>query len=515
MDLDKFIALAKVGTPPFISLLAFIALVILRKPFVSLLKRLLRIKIDKTGTEIALEHATTVEDIETPIDQRALAVQTVLVEQGSVQNAIVIEKSVTFDEVGQAIEEKDREKAEKLYREMESTETNPIEKDKMEIFWNYLLTVSGDIGALSALKHRVSAETKYSENRKFAVDLLGLAYERAFAFQEAIATYQAELGLSSNEKARVDLTIKIALCENKLGLKDSAIERIVAQLNELQEQSLQSKCFATIHEFMGSSFLGLSALEKAISLRPTDPELRFKAGYESKQSTISLMHYSIALKFDSKNASTLNNMGVSCSSLGLKMKAVEFYDQSLQLGESLAAANIADKYIKAGFYENAKRVLESTNGFSEIHKNVGQKQSLMISTKSDEEDKFVASIDKGSKQHRYMVAFAEAAFQKADVVLKETAKWVDDSQLPAAVILVAQQIECIWGKDNLYKITGVFQNRAAIVDKYELEYDLIKMDRIYKFKRQSYLYATLSMNELVLMESDDNEASYISFRMSE
>ena len=515
MDIDKFASLIRAGTLPFISILIFIALIIFRKPTVALLKRLLRIKVDKTGTEIELDNTITAAEIEGPSDQRALAVIPVEVEQSSVQTASEIDKTVTFNDVGDALGEKDREKAESLYREMCSKESDPIEKEKMEIFWNYLLSVSGDSQAILLLTQKTKAELKSTENRKVAVELLGSAYERASAYQDAVDVYQIELERNSDETIIVDLNIRIARCESKLGHNDAAVERIICQVNAVDNENLLSRCYRAIHELSGPSFIGLSALEKAISLRPTDPELRFKAGYDSKQSTLSLMHYSIALRFDAKNAASLNNIGVSCSSLGMKMKAVDYYNQSLLQGESLAAANIADMYIKAGFYEDAKRVLESTNGLNELHKNVGQEQSLLISSKADEDGKFKTNIDKGSIQHRYLVAFAEAVFQKAGVNIKENSKWIDDSGQPVTLSVASQRIEGYWGKDNSNKIVGVLQNRGAIVDKFELEFEFAKMERAYKLKKQAYIYVTSSMNEVFFMETDDSDAIYVRFHILE
>ena len=45
----------------------------------------------------------------------------------------------------------------------------------------------------------------------------------------------------------------------------------------------------------------------------------------------------------------------------MKGSKVNDYKRSLELGNSLAAANLANAYIQAGFWEDAERILEALN----------------------------------------------------------------------------------------------------------------------------------------------------------
>lgn len=106
---------------------------------------------------------------------------------------------------------------------------------------------------------------------------------------------------------------------------------------------------------------GLRFLEAYLSRRPYDDQARWTCAYgysELGQVSLSLHHYSIYATHKPDDASTINNMGVAYTNKGLHVSALEKFREAYALGNTLAGANIASKYITAGMVDEAKRLLD-------------------------------------------------------------------------------------------------------------------------------------------------------------
>jgi tetratricopeptide (TPR) repeat protein len=67
----------------------------------------------------------------------------------------------------------------------------------------------------------------------------------------------------------------------------------------------------------------------------------------------------------------LNNMGVAYRRLGLPIQAVAHYERARDAKNTLAMANLASDYMRAGFDASAERMLNEALEDESPHANVG------------------------------------------------------------------------------------------------------------------------------------------------
>ena len=108
----------------------------------------------------------------------------------------------------------------------------------------------------------------------------------------------------------------------------------------------------------------------------SQPALHFRLGYDYQNDDLhelSIFHYKALLDFESPDADTaLNNLAVAYSSMDTPINEVRYFTESANLGNSLAAGNLAYKYLNAGFVEEARKILEKASQIANHDSSVDQ-----------------------------------------------------------------------------------------------------------------------------------------------
>ena len=121
-------------------------------------------------------------------------------------------------------------------------------------------------------------------------------------------------------------------------------------------------------EIYKESFFGLT--EKLLDICPGEIETRFSLAFkysEDNQEELSLYHY-LKIPFGQRDATTWNNLGVQFANCELTAKSVEAYRKSVDLGETLAMSNLAQKFIGAGFLKEAEEICNRALKIENYHK---------------------------------------------------------------------------------------------------------------------------------------------------
>ena len=193
----------------------------------------------------------------------------------------------------------------------------------------------------------------------------------------------------SNEE---NITQVIVLTSNALvasGKCDEALNvlrnRLSAEISDPERASVYA-ALSLAEKENGNAVMGALCLEKATEYRPNDLGVLFDTAYEESENSfylLSLYNYNIIVESNEKNASAMNNLGVCCDKVGLKLKSCDFYQSASELSESLAFANMGNRLLNAGFHslaeEYASKGLSYDNPNEEVHSLKARIAQLRIS----------------------------------------------------------------------------------------------------------------------------------------
>jgi len=128
--------------------------------------------------------------------------------------------------------------------------------------------------------------------------------------------------------------------------------------------------------------------ELAVKSAPADNSLRFELAYAYSQQdcpSAAFLQYNILVNRDPENIMGLNNLGVAASNLGLLSMGVDYYKRAEALGNTLAAANLAQKLIGAGFLPEARSHVDPKVCLPDVHRNVLDALGAIAKRQSQEE----------------------------------------------------------------------------------------------------------------------------------
>ncbi len=156
-------------------------------------------------------------------------------------------------------------------------------------------------------------------------------------------------------------------------------------------------------------FASFAIAEMALHRLPEEMSFRFSLAWdygEADQDHMSLYHYKIICDQDEKNAGALNNLGIALANNDLSVLAVQRYKQSYKLGETLAASNLARKYLDAGLSDEAITLLKEAQTKENCVPDVSRTLAAVhekTQQNSQEQEKVVAQAE----QHRdFLLPFA-------------------------------------------------------------------------------------------------------------
>jgi Flp pilus assembly protein TadD len=108
-------------------------------------------------------------------------------------------------------------------------------------------------------------------------------------------------------------------------------------------------------------FGSFAIAELALHQRPEEMSFRFSLAFDYEKANhnhLSLYHYKILCEHDEKQPSVLNNLAVACTKCDLLVLAARHYKRAYELGDTLAASNLSQKYLEAGLVDDAISLLK-------------------------------------------------------------------------------------------------------------------------------------------------------------
>lgn len=218
-------------------------------------------------------------------------------------------------------------------------------------------------------------------------------------YQIAITCYEKAKEICTDLKDKLRIELEIAKTK-RLSFNYEGLEN---KLNELLIQYQDNDSKSYLHEEFGHLYLerdkdkekAIGCFEKALELKPDNVEIRFSIAYQYSElgNEEKALFYYRTYSDNKDGAGALNNLGVVYEGLKMPIKAVHYYKKSIEKKESLAMANLANKYINEGFIEEAKKLLNEALKCDEPHANVAKAFSRIQLLQEEEEKKEKEIID--------------------------------------------------------------------------------------------------------------------------
>jgi tetratricopeptide (TPR) repeat protein len=211
-------------------------------------------------------------------------------------------------------------------------------------------------------------------------------------------------------------------------------------------------------------------LQKATEYKPNDTQLRFDAAYSSDEGdldALALMHYEVLLNLKPDEASALNNIGVVYDQLKLPLQQIAYYKAAVKNGNTLAAANLAYRYLEAGFADEAKEVLNTAIMVEDAHPNVIEAKAAVDRQEEAQSKRSTEALSAARQQYRFLLTFAEAYFSIPSGRPRFEGCWQLLDSVEVEITRNADRLEMKWkrnGRDHV--MAGRIHNRGALITKY-------------------------------------------------
>ncbi|TRB00390.1 MULTISPECIES: nucleotide-binding protein [Rhizobium/Agrobacterium group] len=117
----------------------------------------------------------------------------------------------------------------------------------------------------------------------------------------------------------------------------------------------------TLAKAAGFEEISKTLMEMLLGAQPDDIHSRFKLAYdysETNQSELALLHYD-AIPVSERSGAAWNNLGVAYNRHQLRSMAVNAYREASKKGATIADGNLANLFLGAGFFDEARAQAET------------------------------------------------------------------------------------------------------------------------------------------------------------
>lgn len=302
-------------------------------------------------------------------------------------NDEAVEENLDYASIYQLLKKSDFENAESAYTKLMSETPETVDQLNLERFYLYFSYYFGkdkNFEKYELLKHKCN---KNIEELGKTIYNIGLLYHIGDDKENAKKCYEECYSLDISD----DLKSKVIVSHSKLFDKEyeksiKFLEQKYSTINNRESKySIIFRMFELLSE--NGDERADYLLEKSIYDANNNHEKLFDIAYNHKSDLVSAYVYNKILYIRPEHSSALNNLGVAYGVLKINISSIKCYKKSLKNGISLAAANIANKLINAGFEDEALEYLNTEKKKDKYHENVDHHLSRLHKEDNNETDK--------------------------------------------------------------------------------------------------------------------------------
>lgn len=357
-----------------------------------------------------------------------------------------------------------------------------------------------------------------NEEHPEPIALIGYQYGRLGRFDKAAEKFLEARGKESSNIGKIS---RICSAAEYFGKGKEYKRAFTIILNELKCPDLEDECKSKLYGTMASIFEMEKAddqricfMEKALEIDPFDYSLRFNLAYEYSEigkQNLALYHYKKVVS-GRPSTGSWNNLGVCYDALDFHGKTVKAYGESKNLNGTLAMANLANRYIDGGFFEEAEEILDGAVKIENYDPLVAEAKTRVEKLKKEEENKekeilesyepygsFYRSycdayideqIDEGILDGRWKTKHGEVEIKQTTNNFQGHGRYEEVDKLTTAILGEKGKV---YKKYRMIKLTGSITGRCV---KYELKIE--ESSDIDKSKKES------AFTGLLIIDKDYN-----------
>lgn len=259
-----------------------------------------------------------------------------------------------------------REGPEKAAKVASAFAASPLATDQNRATWNAFLQLTKLRAGSGSLSEVVAHAREHPKNADIAV-LVAQAYDHFGESGKAASWYERASDLSSGTVEQIDY-LRLGVVAALKGGKDALYASLEVKLRMIEPKdtnSLKARLAAELEvaEEQKKDDIAIACLEKLLNLDPSDIDRRFNLAYKyshTGRSDMAAFHYE-RIPASLRTPAGWNNLGVAYEGLSFAIRAVDAYRHAADAGETLAASNIAKRFLDAGFVQEASSLLEEAS----------------------------------------------------------------------------------------------------------------------------------------------------------
>ncbi len=323
-------------------------------------------------------------------------------------------------------EEKNYTKAQRVYSQEVQKILSDAKKPEWEARVQRYCHGLGDAGAFD----RLVKLAQKNKNNPGVIWELAMRYKEMREYQKAkdkfLETEQlCDINEENHKENIIMCYVEASLCLSSDGKFPDAIELLSRPLSQNEFKEFKAKvlaALASVAKMSKDAERVFVYAEGSLNLNPSDTGLRFDLAYQYGQENhkrMSLLHYK-KLTDTMESPAGLNNLGIAYDNLKLPAKSIESYSKAAALKETLAMANMAQRYLNEGFADDAGREIKRANELSrdgvEVHGNIGYAKNKLDEILENEGSKEKEVLLEAEEERKFRVKYSEAFYSDTNVV---------------------------------------------------------------------------------------------------
>lgn len=485
------------------------------------------IKLKKGETEIELSQSIIQDNpAQKPVD---INVNTNKSQGPSTQETN--ESILTLSECYLKLDEGKEDEANKLFTQIQSR-AKPDEIIENEFTYLYYKFLNGKSNE-TEFKERLNQEIS-NEQKGIGYKFYGLSLKNSRQYTKAIEAFKMALQLTKNESEICNILTYMSQTYLDNNDSENAKKIIIEKLTKINEDYHKADLYyqlSKVYESQKDNTLKAIVLEKAATLKGNNTSFLFDSAYcyaETDFQEASISQYYNLLNINSKHASALNNQGVNFLNKELKFKSSDFYKRAIEVGSSLAAANLAYVFIEAGLENEADSLFKQFNDKPDVHKNLFNAQSKLVIDIETQQKSAERFLELGQNYSKFFNNYGLKYFEDKLPFEQVNEKWTDISNNTISVQVENSQLNIVWevpnsaiGTNDLFVISGQLQNSACQItfdfpttknpDQWELILDKNKKPTRLIKKYNGFCYLDLPKKVIEILYKSDEGYKFLRF----
>jgi tetratricopeptide (TPR) repeat protein len=316
----------------------------------------------------------------------------------------------------QAVARKDEAKEREILRSLENTDFGKDPQSMATLrtsclFWKLFFHKEDTLARLLEILRENPAHPEVLNN-------VAKAYVQYEQDDQAATYFEKSARVTGSPELKLTRLITASLFAAKVGEGERAValsregRAFAGASSEATLEFLQG--LASLAEILGQTEALKAFREAVLEQRPDDQERRFALAYAyaaSSQHELAAFHYQLITSHKPSPAAW-NNLGVARSNLGMPISAVEAYKEAKKLGETLAMSNLAQKYLQAGFVQEAMALVNEATSRETYNQTIGNVLTSLQTAQNNEANTQKQLADSIMPLRRFYASYAMACLSE-------------------------------------------------------------------------------------------------------